>query len=717
MSARPKLVRNPESKIAKMRAMLRRAVLAILFVPLLAAKRPLNHGDYDSWRHIQNQQLSNDGKYLAYALFPQVGDGELIILNLATGKEIRQPIGELPPPPRPNFAVPQPEDAPPPTAGIAVKFSSDSRFVVFTGFAPRAEVEKAKREKRKPEEMPQGDMGIVNLASGEAFRAPRVKSFQLADDAPGYVAYLQSPEKPVKKSDVAELVLRRLADGSERKFSGVSEYLLTRDGKNLVYVAETEGVYSLTPDDNSITTLIAGKGPFKKLAFDEDQTRFAFLNKDSLYTWRRKAAQADRLNIELPEGWIISDKATVSVSKGGGKIFLGTAPAPPPEKQADDTPPDERVSVDLWSWRDDYIQPMQKVRAGVERNRSYRAVYDIAANKFIQLADPSMYEVIPSDDGLYGIGSDDRAYRRMQEYDTDYEDAYLVNTSDGERKLIAAKHYGHLSWSPDGKYIIYFSGKDWITISVPDCQEINLTTKIKQPFGREDYDAPGIAPPYGFAGWTKDGKYVLIYDRFDIWQCRPDGSSAVNLTQNVGRKQHLIFRVVRFDYGEPSSRWLDPAQPLLLRAENEDTRESGFYRSNLVKLGPPQKLVMEAKNFAVPIKARNADVYVTASSTFSEYPDLLVTDGSFQSFHKVTDANPQKANLLWGTSELIHFQSANGKDLAGILYKPENFDPKKKYPLLVYIYERLSQNVYNFIEPRPRTPLTPVTTSAMAILS
>ena len=500
--------------------MLRRAVLAFLVIPLLAAKRPLNHGDYDNWRHIQNQQLSNDGRYLAYALFPQQGDGELVVLNLATGKEFRQPVGELPPPPPPNFAVPQPEDAPPPVNGIAVKFSPDSRFVIFTGFAPHAEVEKAKREKRKPEEMPKGDMGIVNLASGEAFRAPRVKNFQLANDAPGYVAYLQSPEKPVKKSEAGDLTLRRLADGNERKFPGASEYLLTRDGKSLVYIAETEGVYDVRPDDSSVVTLVAGKGPFKKLAADEDQTLFAFLSKDALYSWRRSEAQADKLNVTLPDGWVISENSTVSVSKGAGKIFLGTSPAQPAEKEADDTPADEKVSVDLWSWQDDYIQPMQKVRAGVERHRSYRAVYDVATNKFTQLADPSMYEVVPDDNGLYGIGSDDRAYRRMEEYDTTYEDAYLVNTSNAERKLIAAKHFGHMTWSPDGKYMIYFNGKDWITISVPECQETNLTAKIKQPFGREDFDSPGIAPAYGLAGWTSDGQYVLIYDHFDIWQCQ-----------------------------------------------------------------------------------------------------------------------------------------------------------------------------------------------------
>jgi dipeptidyl aminopeptidase/acylaminoacyl peptidase len=204
------------------------------------------------------------------------------------------------------------------------------------------------------------------------------------------------------------------------------------------------------------------------------------------------------------------------------------------------------------------------------------------------------------------------------------------------------------------------------------------------------------------AGWTKDGQYVLIYDRYDIWQLRPDGSTAVDLTQGQGRKNHLQFRLVRFDRGDPSSRWIDPAKPLVLRTEDEETRATGFYRTSLGAATPPEKQMMLPKNFAVPIQARDADVLVTAESAFSQYPDLLVTDHTFRDFKKVTEANPQMAGISWGTSELVHFENVDGVKLSGILYKPENFDPKKKYPMLVYIYERLSQGVYNFIEPRPQ---------------
>ena len=115
-------------------------LVLLLASQLLAEKRPLNHADYDGWKHIQNQQLSNDGRYLAYAVFPQEGNGELILRDLKTGKETRQPVGELPPPPRPNYANPVQEETPPAPPGVSVKFSPDNKTLVFLTFATHEEV-------------------------------------------------------------------------------------------------------------------------------------------------------------------------------------------------------------------------------------------------------------------------------------------------------------------------------------------------------------------------------------------------------------------------------------------------------------------------------------------------------------------------------------------------------------------------------------------------
>ncbi len=272
---------------------------SVFFVPLFAAQRPLNHSDYDSWKHIQNQQLSYDGRYLAYAVFPQQGDGELIVRDLKTGQEFRQPVGELPPPPPVNFALPQNEEAPSSAPAITLRFTQDSSAVVFSAFPTHEATETAKRAKLKPEQMPKGELVVMKLPSGEVFRAPSVKNFHLPSKASGFVAYLQAtnplaapktePAEAVdatapkpKKIETGELVLRNIATGTERKFAAVSEYTLTNDAKLLVFATSAKqpeecGVFRIAVDDSANpAALLSGKGKYEKLAWDQDQTRLHF---------------------------------------------------------------------------------------------------------------------------------------------------------------------------------------------------------------------------------------------------------------------------------------------------------------------------------------------------------------------------------------------------------------------------------------------------------
>ncbi|HEY6063435.1 MAG TPA: prolyl oligopeptidase family serine peptidase, partial [Chitinophagaceae bacterium] len=63
--------------------------------------------------------------------------------------------------------------------------------------------------------------------------------------------------------------------------------------------------------------------------------------------------------------------------------------------------------------------------------------------------------------------------------------------------------------------------------------------------------------------------------------------------------------------------------------------------------------------------------------------------------------NPQQSNYLWGTAELFKWKAYNGKEATGLVYKPENFDPRKKYPMICYFYEKLSDGLNSYKEPAP----------------
>ncbi|MGI9067441.1 MAG: prolyl oligopeptidase family serine peptidase [Pyrinomonadaceae bacterium] len=755
-----------------------------------ATKRPLTHQDYDSWRSIQAPQISRDGKFVAYAYLPQDGDGEVVVRNVASGAEWRAPRGYRPP-------VPPPDD-PSVNLGevlaaqarlVRPVFTADSRFVVFSIEPTKAEGNKAKKEKKKPEEMPKNGLGLIEVASGTVTRIEKVKNFQVPEDGSGFIAYLMEPKPEEKKADDkggspgvressmvptegqplpspvpmaspspepttslaptpssaqssetaakaparpqkkkeygSDLVLRNTANATERKFSDVLDYTLSKDARTLVFTVsarkeEANGVFTLPTQSaaSGPVVLLNGKGKYLKLTWDEDQTQLALISdKDDasakqprfkVYHWNRNKLQAAEIvstsSGDFRKDFVVSEKANLSFSLDGSHLFLGAAPPPEPEKNPDEeTSADEKVLVDLWHWKDDYVQPIQRIRVEQDRNRSYRAVYHIKNKRFVQLADETMENISPSNDGSYAIGSDNRQYRTMADYNPGLTDYYLVNTSTGARKLIGSKQRFNVSLSPDAKYAIYFDGKNWHSYSVADGRVVNLTQSLNTRFFNEENDTPSTPGPYGTAGWTKDDHDVLLYDRYDIWQVSPDGKGGKNLTDGVGRREATTFRYVRLD---PKERWIDPSKPMLLRAENEETRDSGFYRDR-VDGGQPEKLAMAAKDFNNPTKARDAEAMVFSASRFDEFPDLWVTGANFQNLKKISDGDAQRARFKWGTAELVNFKNVDGIPLKGILLKPENFDPQRKYPMLVYIYERLSQGLHNFRNPTPGTSINP----------
>ena len=737
---------------------LKRAIVSLFLLALMApaslgqgaAKRPITFQDFDGWRSLQGPQISRDGKFVAYVMQPQDGDGELVVRGTSTDLEWRHPRGYRPPTP--------PPDASDPAATLAFQtlgrllrpiFSADGKYLFFNLEPSKAEILKARKDKKRPDEFPKNALGIMNLADGKVSRVENVKSFQVPEEGSGYVAILKEPAREERRPDAtagntntavprpspstsprpgerrkeygSQLILRRLSDGSERSFADVLEYTFSKDAKTLAYAVSsrseaTNGAFVVTPQsDLPPVALLSGPGRYLKFTWDEKQNQIAFISdrddasakqpRFKVYHWPRTGEKADEIvSVKTPgfkPEFVVSEKGSLAFSYDGTRLFTSTAPAPDPEPDPNNAVPDEeKVVVDLWHWKDDYIQPMQKVRAIPDRDRSYRGVWHIADKKFVQLADASLENVNPSSNGLYAIGSDDREYRARSNYDPGFTDYYLVNTLDGSRKLLLKGSRFGISWSPGAKYAIYFDGKDWNTISIPDGKVTNITAKMNGRFTVEDHDTPNVAPPYGLGGWIKDDKEVLVYDRYDIWQVAADGSSAKPLTGGIGRREHTEFRYVRLD---PDERFIEPGQSLLLRAENDTSRDSGFYR---VKLdGSPEKLLMEARNFNTPVKARDADVLMFGASRFDTFPDIWVASGDLRSPRKLSDGDAQRAQYNWGTSELVSYKSADGVPLQGVLIKPGNFEEKRKYPMIVYLYEKLSDTVHNFQNPGPGTSI------------
>jgi hypothetical protein len=295
------------------------AIFIIVSVSATAqTKRPLHHRDYDGWNSIQSQVLSRDGKFLAYALFPEDGDGALVVRNLATGKELRENAGS-PPPAQDNTDVETGAGQQGAVRTIRIVFTHDNRFAIAGAFPPKADTEKARKDRKRADEMPRTSMLIVDLAAMTAERVADVANFQVPENGESFVAYLKGPkagaapagDSPAANNDGAytdqgrggrggqaggggrgrrneygsDLMVRDLRSAAkERTVEEVLEYSISKDAKTLVYAVaskkeESNGLYSITPgSETAASTLLAGKGHYSKITWDANQRELAFLS-------------------------------------------------------------------------------------------------------------------------------------------------------------------------------------------------------------------------------------------------------------------------------------------------------------------------------------------------------------------------------------------------------------------------------------------------------
>ncbi len=278
-------------------------------------------------------------------------------------------------------------------------------------------------------------------------------------------------------------------------------------------------------------------------------------------------------------------------------------------------------------------------------------------------------------------------------------DVYLVDLQSGSRKLVKKKLEGSANASPLGKYIYWFSNPDtaWFAYSVDKGTVSRLTHNRMVRFAEEEDDHPDYPAPYGVAGWTADDEHILVHDRYDIWLIDPLApASATRLTAGRDKKQR--YRYVKTN---PEERYIDAGKPLLLRSFDEESKQEGFYSYTHRDKSLKKLYEGDFRIGASVIKARAADRILFTKETFRDFPDWYASDLSFRSVARLTNANPQQEEYLWGTVELVSWMTGDGTLLKGLLYKPENFDPAKKYPMMTYFYEKNSDNLHTHFAPKP----------------
>ncbi len=515
------------------------------------------------------------------------------------------------------------------------------------------------------------------------------------------------------------LVLRNLDTGAEDKLADVASYTFDDSAKVLAYTvasrdSTTDGVYLRDLSAGTTRTVMSGPGNYRAFTFDRTQSQFVFASdKDefgrpnansAIYHGTVKAGTAQLLLSaqSLPAFYRFPDNVAANFTRAGNAITVTIAP---PREEL--VPADSLVGkakFDLWHYKDAQIQPTQLLQVNGAINRTFQGIVNLTTKKFTRLTDENFPGVVLSDDGKVGLQATGVPYDLQRTWGDGATDVYLVDPVTGVRKEIVKGINGQAQLSPGAKYVTWYHDKEWYAYNIATGKTTDLTSAHKSVrFEQETWSTPGNPAAWGVTGWTKDDRSLLLNDRFDIWELDPTGVRApVVLTDSLGRRENMTLRTITLD-ADDDVRYLDTSKPTWLSAFDEDTKESGFYRTRLDSRHAPERVVMDPVRYGTPTKAARADVYMLTKSTFADFPNLYVGPGISAATSRITNANAFQKDFLWGSAELVSWSSADGVPRQGILYKPDNFDPSKKYPMLTYFYEDLSDGLHSYIAPNGGT--------------
>ena len=693
------------------------AFAAVTVSTTLLAQQPrsLRPDEYARWEQLAAQRtpLSPDGRWLVYGIRRGDYSTELRVQPAAGGEAVTISNGEQP------------------------AFSDDSGWMAYLiGFSEEQEA-KLRKEKKPLRKQ----LGLLELATGQKTTIDGIESFAFSSSGTHLAMRRYAAEA---KDDAAaagasnevvapgtHLVVRELATGRDTTFAAVSEIAWQDNGPWLAFAVTAEngvgnGVQLFDSATGALRALHSSASTYSSLSWRKHSPALAVLRSatdesregphHTLLVWTDVGASSSARELDASKQGLAADLRVVRFrvpqwSEDGAFIFVGVAPwhAKPSALDtarqsrriaAGSTNADELPDVQVWHPKDPIVMPRQKIDARRERERSMLAAWSLNDGRFVRIAQAIGEEAAPAKRGTRALVVDTNAFAMDRSMGRVFANVATIDLLSGTRTELAQRIEDRwVQLSPTGRYLLYLKDDHYWTVDLSNGRHTKVTATATTSFiDKESDDTGPHKPAFGVAGWTTNDQSVLLYDKLDIWEVKPDGTGAARLTNGAdGQVRHRYVRL------NPDEEWIDRTQPMMVSQFGIRSKRSGYAQISAAPGSPSvTSLVFLDKRVNVLAKAKRADRFVYAVEAFDDSPDYFSAGARLADAKQITTTNPFMRDYAWGRSALIEYKTKQGVPLQGAVFYPANYDPSKKYPMVVYMYEKLSDGVHQFSMPSER---------------
>jgi dipeptidyl aminopeptidase/acylaminoacyl peptidase len=643
--------------------------------------RTLKGDDVAMWESLGGSRLSNDGAWFACTISRVEGDGRMVIRETWGERSWVTANANLP------------------------LFSEDSKFAVYSIGYGESETERMRKE-NKPIE---NTLGVRNLEDGSLRLIDSVQAFSVTKN--GFLLAHRYRGRS-KQSGGSDLLVSALSGSNELTIGNVRSYSPSSDGRFVLVVIESDsgnnGIQLVSLEEWRITTIEWGKDNYRGITWNRGGTAFAFIKgtthrdkdgdwnvvvivKDALKPSAKTILDPKRLN-GAPEGLRIVEHRPLSLSDDASTVLFGMQvwSDRKPEENKDQSP-----DVDVWHWLDIFVQPRQRITAQADKNRSM--LFAWKEDTLLQISDDKARDVAISRDLSRVLLRDETAYRVAHSSGTVHSDFYVVDVATGSRRKVLENVQFAPAFSHSGSYITHFDERHWWIVDLNSMARRNITGATRTAFHNTDWDYTAPQPnPAAPPVWFADDAAVMFFDNFDAWIYRPISGSFVKVTSGSNAKKIHRYVPVGVDPEVQAPRL---GKDVWFSVRDWNSKATGYTRwRETGNIDVP----IEQENISSLQQAANADVFTYTYQTAVQSPNFFAFDVPSGKTVQLTETNPQQRDFAWTRSELISYRSKWGKELHGVLLYPANYDPRLQYPMIVYIYERLSNGLNSYPMPSNR---------------